>query len=94
MRWINARSAILNGYVRHIRLDLIRSYFQHAWLYRLHGLIGIHDEVQNDLLQLNPVSLQGRKPIVELHLNLHPILLQFNADDLQNCQDDRVDVNR
>ena len=59
--WIDTRASILDGHVNKIWFADAGSYAQYSRRYRLHRLNGIHDQVQNDLLQLNSVAFQGRK---------------------------------
>src|SRR5262247_2230734 len=92
--WINSSSRILNRYMHQTGLGLISLYFQHARPNRLHGLDGIHDEVQDDLLQLHLVALYGQEMLAELCVKLYVMFLQLNTHNRQNCQDDLVDVSR
>ena len=45
----------------------------------MHGLDAIHDEVQDDLLQLHLVALHGREVFVELCLKVYIVFLQLNT---------------
>src|SRR5215470_9000430 len=92
--WINPRARIFNRDTHHTRVGLISLDFQHASLNRLHSLDGIHDEVQDDLLQLHLVAFHDRNVLVELRLKLHAVLLQIDPYKSQDCQNDPVDVDR
>ena len=51
----------------------------------MHRLDGIHDQVQDHLLQLNLVAVHGRNFVVKLRLKLHAVLLQIDPHNRQNC---------
>src|ERR1700754_977808 len=57
---VDTRAGILDGHVDKIRFADAGSYAQYLQRSRLHRLDGIHDQVQDDLLQLNSVAFQGR----------------------------------
>src|ERR1700688_71275 len=50
--WVDTRAGILDGHVNKIWCADAGSYAQYPRRYRLHRLNGVHDQVQNDLLQL------------------------------------------
>ena len=58
--WVDPRAGILDGHANKVWLDDAGSDAQYSQLFRVHRLNGVHDQVQNDLLQLNSVAFQGR----------------------------------
>jgi hypothetical protein len=60
----------------------------------MHGVDGIHDEVQDHLLHLDPVAFHNRKLLVKFSSKLNSILPQTDAHDRQDCADEMVDVDR
>ena len=58
--WVDTRSGILDGHVNKIWLPNAGSYAQYSQLSCLHCLNGVHDQVQDDLLQL--IADVGREP--------------------------------
>src|ERR1700730_7432025 len=91
---IDARAGILDGDVNDIRLADAGSYAQYSRRCRLHRLDGVHDQVENDLLQLHPVAFQGRERFIELGAQIDFMLLQLVAHDSKNREDQLVDVDR
>src|SRR5260370_39627373 len=55
--WIDDRASILDGHVNKIWFVNAGSDAQYWRRYRLHHLNGVHDQVSNDLLQLNSVTV-------------------------------------
>src|SRR6202035_1054079 len=60
----------------------------------MHGLDGIHDQVQDHLLHLDAVAFHNRKPLVKLSAKLNSILPEIDPYNGQNCGDEMVDVDR
>jgi hypothetical protein len=47
----------------------------------LHRFDPIHDQVQDNLLQLDLVALHNQNPLVKVRLKLHAVLLQIDSYD-------------
>jgi hypothetical protein len=56
-----------------------------------HGFDGVDDQVQDHLLQLGPVSLNGRQAIGRFRPHQDAVLNGFAADQLNHIADRRVD---
>src|SRR5262249_32299118 len=92
--WINSCSCILNRHTDHAGCGLIGLYLQDARPNRKHGLDAVHNQVQDNLLQLHLVALHRREVFVEVRLEFYAVLLELETHDRQNRQDDLVDVDR
>src|SRR5260370_19804012 len=57
------------------------------------GFDGIHDQVQDNLLHLDPVAFNNRKLLVKLSSKLNSALPQIDLYNGQNCGDEMVDVD-
>ena len=60
----------------------------------MHGLNGIHNQIQDDLLQLNSVTSHVWQSIIQLRVNLDLMLFEFILPESQNLQDNPIDVDR
>ena len=54
---------------------------------------GIHDQIQNDLLQLDLIAKHRRNLIVEFQFKINLMFPQIDVDQLQNCPDQFVDID-
>src|SRR5216684_5562578 len=73
---INARPGISHGHENATGLGLLGADQQLAWprLDRAHGFDRVQDQVQDDLLQLNAIPLNGSQPLCKAGLNRDSIL--------------------
>ena len=91
---INSNPGILDRHLYTIVPVQFGFYGQHTRLYRPHGIDGIHDQIQNDLLQLDLIAKHRRNSIVEFRFKIDPMFPQIDVDQLQNCPDQFVDIDR
>src|SRR6186713_3235438 len=88
----DAYSAVLDRQMDHPGHGLTGSNAQHPMLYRAHRVHGIHDKVENDLLELDRIADDGRKRPVELRFDAHALGLQIHTHDRENGADEVIDV--
>src|SRR4051812_31533059 len=74
--WVDSCPSIFDGY-DYLACVGLRSYIQRPPVNQLHRVDRIHDKVQDDLLQLNFVSLHDGKLFIEVRLNVYFALLQL-----------------
>ena len=58
----------------------------------IHGLDCVEKQVHNDLLQLNPVSLNGRHIIRESGLQRDLMFLNFSVEEAESRMNDLIDL--
>src|SRR5262247_464404 len=88
---INSRSRVFNRYMNDVWPGCFRRYAQHAALNRMHRLDGIGDEIQDDLLQLDIVSVHGRHLLIEFRIKVYFMFPQVDPDQPQDRPDQLVD---
>jgi hypothetical protein len=59
----------------------------------MHGLNGIHDHIQDDLLQLNSVASHAWQSIIQFCANLDLMFLEFDFSERHDLHDNSVDVD-
>src|SRR5215510_2403982 len=59
----------------------------------MHGLDGIHDYIQDDLLQLNSVARHAWQSTIQSRVNLDLVFLEFDFHERHDLQDNSVDVD-
>jgi hypothetical protein len=59
----------------------------------MHGLNGIHDHIQDDLLQLNSVASHAWQSIIQFRLNIDFVFLEFVFPEGHDLHDNSVDVD-
>src|SRR4051794_16644287 len=90
--WVNSCPGIFDGYNYLARIGL-GSYFQYPPVNQLHCVDGIHEKVQDNLLQLNFVSLHDGKSFIEVRLDVYFVLLQLDSKDGEDCEYQSVNIN-
>jgi hypothetical protein len=59
----------------------------------MHGLNGIHDHIQDDLLQLNSVAIHAWQSIIQSCINLDVMFLEFDFPEGHDLHDNSVDID-
>ena len=59
----------------------------------MHGLNGIHDHIQDDLLQLNSVASHAWQSIIQLCANFDLMFLELDFAEGHDLHDNSVDVD-
>src|SRR3954470_21713703 len=92
----DADSGILNRHQHAVGLDRLRFHRQHprAIRQRGHGLDGIHDQVQKNLLQLNAVDRDEWQALTQFDPQRYAVALQIAPLKRENVVDQSVDVER
>ena len=58
-----------------------------------HGLDGVEDQVEDHLLQFDPVSLNQRQALGEFRLHRDAVLRRFATGELDNLADRCIDLH-
>ena len=90
---INSNPGILDRHLHTIVPVQFGSYGQHSRLYRPHRIDGIHNQIQNHLLQLDLIAKHRRNLIVEFRFKINLMFSQIDVDQPQNCPDQFVDID-
>src|SRR6185436_12672283 len=58
-----------------------------------HGLDRVHDQIQHDLLQLNPISVNGGQPLREPRMNCYVIVQELAAHERNHFFDGLAQID-
>ena len=91
---INTRPSIADRHEDAISLGLLRVDRQFSWplLNRSHCFDRIHNQVQNDLLQLNTIPLNGKRPLRKVGIYRDSILGDFASRQYNHFIDRLIEI--
>ena len=89
-----ARTGVLDRDQHGAGFAALRSHAQHTRLacVRAHRIDRIQDQIQNDLLQLHPVTHDGFEPVGQVGLERNIVLAEFAVHQAENFADCGIDV--